>query len=136
MPSAFGAVGAAPGSPGAVLIGTLLDGMIAAREKIVTGMHASSSASWNYSADRPVMTRARAGVVTVVDNMHRRRLDALLDTVWRQVDRPGYFSRATRRVGHWYTRNTGSEKAGALLSEMLSVGSIFMQQRLHGGAGG
>ncbi len=126
MPSAFGAVGAAPGSPGAVLIGTLLDGMIAAREKIVTGMHASSSASWNYSADRPVMTRARAGVVTVVDNMHRRRLDALLDTVWRQVDRPGYFSRATRRVGHWYTRNTGSEKAGALLSEMLSVGSIFL----------
>ncbi|MFM0514428.1 hypothetical protein [Paraburkholderia sp. RL17-373-BIF-A] len=126
MPAAFAAVAPAPGSPGAVQISTLLEGMIAARDKIVAGMHASSGATWNYSAERPVTTRARSGGVSVVDNMHRRRLDALLDTVWRQVDRPGYFSRATRRAGHWYTRNTGSEKAGALLSEMLSVGSIFM----------
>jgi hypothetical protein len=125
MPASFEPVSEAPGSPGAVKIGDLLDGMKAAREKIVAGMHMSDNASWNYSAERPVMTRVRAGA-PVADHMHRRRLDALIEAVWRQVDRPGYFARAARRASHWYTRNTGSEKAGAIFGEMLAVGTIFL----------
>ncbi|TKC87730.1 hypothetical protein FAZ69_15695 [Trinickia terrae] len=112
--------------PGAVKIGELLEGMKAARDKIVAGMHASDSATWNYSAERLVMTtRARSGA-PVADHGHKRRLDALLDAVWRQVDRPGYFARATRRAGHWYTRTTSSEKVGAAIGEALAVGSIFL----------
>jgi hypothetical protein len=125
LPASFGPVPPAPGSPVAVTIGEVLEGIKAARDKIVAGMHASDNATWNYRAERPVMTRVRAGA-PVAEHMYRRRLDALIDAVWRQVDRPGYFARATRRAGHWYTRTTGSEKAGALISELLAVGSIFL----------
>ncbi|RKF46718.1 hypothetical protein [Paraburkholderia fungorum] len=125
LPASFEPAPAAPGSPGAVKISELLEGMKAARDKIVAGMHASDSASWNYSAEQPVMTRVRAGA-PAADHMHRRRLEALIDAVWRQVDRPGYFARATRRAGHWYTRTTGSEKIGAVIGEALAVGSIFL----------
>ena len=125
LPASFEPVPPAPGSPGAVEIGRLVAGMKAARDKIVAGMHESDSATWNYSAERPVTTRARAGA-PANEHMLRRRLEALIDAVWRQVDRPGYFARATRRAEHWYTRTTGSEKAGALLSEFVAVGSIFL----------
>ena len=127
LPASFEPVPPAPGSPGAVTIGEVLERMKAAREKIVAGMHESDSASWNYSAARPeLMTRVRAGFAPVDEHMKKRRLDALIDAVWRQVDRPGYFARAARRAEHWYTRTTRSEKAGALISELLALGTIFV----------
>jgi hypothetical protein len=121
-----GAMGPAPELPGAVKVSEVLERMRAAREKIVASMHATANASWNYSAERPVvMTRVRAGGA-VADVMHRRRLETLLDAVWRQVDRPGYFVRAARRAEHWYTRTTRSEKIGAVISELLALGTIFV----------
>ncbi|WP_047848938.1 hypothetical protein [Caballeronia mineralivorans] len=116
---------AAAGSPDAVDIAELLKGMIAAREKIVAGMHQSDAATWNYSAERPATARVSANA-PAGDHMHKRRLDAMLDAVWKQVDRPGYFRRGARRVEHWYSRHTTSEKVGAVVSELASVGSIFL----------
>ncbi|QCP52072.1 hypothetical protein FAZ95_23035 [Trinickia violacea] len=135
LPASFPPVPPAPADANAVLISEILADLEARRAKIIAGMHASNNATRNYSADRlttmttHVVTRDRAGVSVggpVTDEMHVVRLNKLLDAVWRQVDRPGYFVRAARRAEHWYTRRTRSEKAGALISELLAVGSIFV----------
>lgn len=120
--------------PGAIEISELVAAMKAARAKVVSGMHVSSAKTWNYSAERPATSRARSNAVTSRTDtretskahMQRARLEALIDAVWKQVDRPGYLARGSRRMQHWYTRHNKTEKLGAVLSEMISVGSIFM----------
>ncbi|MBC7503278.1 MAG: hypothetical protein H7315_22700 [Herminiimonas sp.] len=106
-------------------IANLLEAMKAARTKIISGMHLSSSASWNYSAERPATAPVAAGRSSTA-HMQKRRLDMMIDSVWKQVDQPGRMSRAGRRMEHWYTRHNKTEKMGSIMSEMLSVGSIFM----------
>lgn len=135
LPASFPPVPPAPADANAVLISEIVDDLKARRGKIVAGMHASDNATRNYSASRlttmttHVVTRERTGFSVggpVTDEMHVARLNKLLDAVWRQVDRPGYFMRAVRRAEHWNTRKTRSEKAAALISETLAVGSIFV----------
>jgi hypothetical protein len=111
-------------APAAATLGELLEGMKAAREKLVAGMHQSEVATWNYSAERP--KTAHPAPTNAREHMQKARVEALLDAVWKEVDRPGYFARAQRRVGHWYTRHNKSEKLGAVVGELLGIGSIFL----------
>jgi hypothetical protein len=125
---------ASPASAETVEVKDLIEAMKRARQEIINGMHVSDAETWNYSAERPLTGRARANavvsreeaVVTSKANFQKIRLDAMIDAVWRQVDRPGYFERGKRRMGHWYTRHNKSEKAAGVISEMLGVGSIFL----------
>ncbi|MES2185408.1 MAG: hypothetical protein V4505_12725 [Pseudomonadota bacterium] len=133
IPSTYPEIGAAPGHPDAVEIADILGGMETARLKIVSEMHKSSTKTWNYSAERPKTASVAPPVATpgaphpsVAALMHKKRIDHLIDAVWKQVDRPGYFSRGTRRISHWYTRHTTSEKVGQVFSEGAALGSIFM----------
>ncbi|MBM4443014.1 MAG: hypothetical protein FJ027_21600 [Candidatus Rokubacteria bacterium] len=112
-------------APGAVDIAELVAAMKKAKEKVIAGMHVSSSKTWNYSAERPATSRVSSGSHSSV-HMAKRRLDLMIDAVWQQVDRPGYFARAGRRVSHWYTRHNKTEKIGAIFSEVVAVGSIFL----------
>lgn len=113
-------------APGAVDIADLVEAMKKAKEKVISGMHVSSSKTWNYSAERPATARVRSGYAPTATIMAKKRLDAMIDAVWQQVDRPGYFSRASRRMSHWYTRHNKTEKLGAVFSEAVGVGSIFL----------
>lgn len=125
--------GKSPLPEDAMDVADLIQAMKQARAKVVGGMHLSSTASWNYSAERPATARVHAGA-SATEHMQKKRLDLMIDAVWKQVDRPGYFARAGRRVEHWYTRHNKSEKVGAFMSELLGVGSIFLP--FMKGAGG
>ncbi|RYF76584.1 MAG: hypothetical protein EOO22_01650 [Comamonadaceae bacterium] len=136
IPAVFPEAGPAPGHPDAVDIEAIIDGMTSARAKIVNEMHRSETARGNYSAVRPELTAASAGGARETPQEavgNQRRIKLLIDTVWKQVDRPGYFSRGTRRMAHWYTRHTTSEKVGTIFSEATAMGSIFtpFTQALH-----
>src|SRR5262249_38297425 len=54
------------------------------------------------------------------------RIQAMVDAVWRQVDRPNYYNRAVRRMEHWYTRNNKTEKVAAVFGTVTDIGSIFL----------
>jgi hypothetical protein len=113
---------------GAIEMTDLIAAMKAGRDKIHRGMHLMSGGgetSYNYSAEARSINRVRSGSPAGA-HMARARTQSLIDAVWRQVDRPGYFSRASRRVGHWYTRNNKTEKAAAMFSTVTDVGSIFL----------
>lgn len=125
LPATYPPVDAPTDIPDGVPVKELADGMKAVRAKVVAGMHLSASTTWNYSAERPATARVTA-TAPAAEHMLKRRLDAMLDAVWQQVDRPGYFARGTRRIEHWYTRHTTSEKVGAVISELAGVGSIFL----------
>ncbi|WP_347557935.1 hypothetical protein [Robbsia sp. KACC 23696] len=114
----------APGLPNAVKIDELLEAMQSARQDLVGEMAPSSDSTWNYSADLG-QTRQRANAAASVDASVQQRLTAMLNAVWKQVDRPGYFNRARRRMAHWNTRNTSAQKATAVAAELVSMGSIF-----------
>ncbi len=125
IPPAFAPVPAAAAPPGAVEIDTLLAGMRQARARLLADMQQSDSVAWNYGAERPAAIRV-ADSTPAAMHMHKIRLDAMLDAVWKQVDRPGYFAHGAHRAGHWFSRHSTSEKANAVIGELSAVGSVFL----------
>lgn len=120
-------IGAPAPEPGAVEISKLIEAMEQGRQTIINGMHtlSDSAGSYNSHSERGTVTRVRAGSPSDTHMAHKRALD-MIDAVWKQVDRPNYFNRTTRRIGHWYTRNNKTEKLGAVVSTITDVGSLFM----------
>lgn len=111
----------------AIEIADLISAMERGREVVINGMHQMSGGedTYNYSAEQPTMTRARAGSPATAFQS-RRRTQMMVDAVWQQVDRPGYFARAGRRIEHWYTRNNKTEKVAAVFGTLTDIGSVFM----------
>lgn len=120
-------LGAPAPESGAIDIDKLIEAMEKGRLAIVGGMHVLSDngTSYNSQAERGTITRVRAGSPSEAHMAHKRALE-MIDAVWKQVDRPNYFNRTTRRMGHWYTRNNKTEKLGAVVSTITDVGSLFM----------
>jgi hypothetical protein len=86
-------------------------------DKLVAAMTRSAdgpAATYNYSSDRPEYTRTVS-----------LRMEALVNDVWMEVDRPGYLARAARRVAHAVSRRTTPELIADLMSQTVSIGSIF-----------
>jgi hypothetical protein len=120
-------IGAPAPETGAIDIKDLIEAMEFAREKIYQGMHVMSDtpATYNSSSEARSINRVRSGS-PAAPHMARARTQAMIDAVWRQVDRPNYFNRTTRRISHWYTRNNKTEKAAAVFSTVTDIGSVFM----------
>ncbi len=70
-----------PAPPGAIEIRELIAAMKKAREKVISGMHVSSTTTWNYSAERPATFRVLRGANDAHPEQ-KLRLDAKTDSVW------------------------------------------------------
>ncbi len=120
-------VGSPTTEPGAIDIDALLEAMQFGRDKIYQGMHimSNSPATHNVSAEARSINRVRSGSPASA-HMNRARTQMMVDAVWAQVDRPNYFNRAVRRMGHWYTRNNKTEKLAAVFGTVTDIGSLFL----------
>jgi hypothetical protein len=120
-------IGSAAAPSDAIEITDLIHAMEEARQIVINGMHQLSGGedTYNYSAEQRSINRVRSGSPAGA-HMARARTQAMIDIVWQQVDRPGYFTRATRRIEHWYTRNNKTEKVAAVFGTITDIGSLFM----------